>query len=106
MSEIKNKMSKDWDNEYQKIVLKVPDGLGVEKGGITKDMLKMQHELYKVISVLQIFMQVKIILSTISIIRHTYNRSVHCIIHNDAICMCQILHELWNEICRSPTMWF
>ena len=42
----------DWDSEYQEIVLKVPDGLGVEKGAITKEMQSTGKEMYKVISMI------------------------------------------------------
>ena len=51
MSTMTSKDSKQLDREYQETVLKVPDGLGVERGAITKEMLATHKETYKVISV-------------------------------------------------------
>ena len=32
-------MSREWDLEYQGIILKVPDGLGIMKGAVSKDIM-------------------------------------------------------------------
>ena len=42
------KTSKEWNEEYQRPVLKVPDSLAVEKGAVTEAMLNTDRELFKV----------------------------------------------------------
>ena len=40
--------SNDWDKQYHKTVLKVPDSLGIAQGAITREMLMTQRELFQV----------------------------------------------------------